>query len=36
MEKHTLEQIGLEMGITKMAVCHIVKKVVNKLRNMEE
>jgi RNA polymerase sigma factor (sigma-70 family) len=35
-EKMTLEQIGAHLEITKMAVCHIVKKSLKKLKKIEE
>lgn len=35
-QKMTLEQIGNDLDITKMAVCHIVQKSLRKLRNIKE
>jgi RNA polymerase sigma factor (sigma-70 family) len=35
-EKMTLEQIGECLNITKMAVCHIVKKALKKLRKIKD
>ena len=35
-DKMTLEQIGNELNITKMAVCHIVQKSLKKLRKVKE
>lgn len=34
-EKLTLEEIGEYLGITKMAICHIIKKSLKKLKNAE-
>ncbi len=34
-EKLTLEEIGQYLGITKMAICHIIKKSLKKLKNIE-
>jgi len=35
-DKMTLEQIGKELSVTKMAVCHIVQKSLKKLKNIKE